>query len=281
MSGILVFDSGAGGLSVLREMRARLPNEDMHYLADLAAFPYGNWDEAALVDHIVSLVAQAAVSRNAKALVIACNTASTLVLPPLRARLDIPVVGTVPAIKPAAALTRTGLISVLATPGTVKRDYTFDLIARWAPDVAINLVGAAVLAELAEDKLAGRPVAPEKLKSEIAPCFVEKGPVRTDVIVLGCTHYPFLQEEIERYARWPVQLVDPAPAIARRVAAVLRDGAVESAAGAGEGSEPGTLTFETTGSHPGFPEMARTAIGMSNINSLDNTTQNVALQNKA
>lgn len=281
MSGILVFDSGIGGLSVLREIRARLPNEHIHYLADLEAFPYGHWEETALVDHCVSLAAQAAINSDAKALVIACNTASTLVLPRLRDRLDIPVVGTVPAIKPAAALTQTGVISVLATPGTVKRDYTFDLIAKWAPNVAINLVGAASLAELAEDKLAGRAVAAETLKSEIAPCFVEKDRKRTDVIVLGCTHYPFLCEEIERYAHWPVQLVDPAPAIARRVAAVLPGRAVDHGPSVGERVRPGTLTFETTGSCSGFEETARKALGLSKINGLDSNARNAALQNKA
>ncbi|NRG18048.1 glutamate racemase [Rhizobiales bacterium] len=218
---VLIVDSGIGGLSVTREVRALLPGLSIVYLADFAAFPYGDWDEAALADHVVALTAGHVAEHDPCAVVIACNTASTLVLPGLRAKLDIPVVGTVPAVKPAAERTKSGLVSILATPGTVKRDYTFDLIRQFAPDVAVTLVGATGLARIAEDKLAGRPVDSVRLAAEIVPCFREKAGRRTDTIVLGCTHYPFLLEDMRALAPWDVDWIDPAPAIARRLAAVI------------------------------------------------------------
>ncbi|MXN63751.1 glutamate racemase [Stappia sp. GBMRC 2046] len=218
---VLIVDSGIGGLSVTREVRALLPGLSVVYLADFAAFPYGDWDEAELTDHVVSLTAKHVAEHGPCAVVIACNTASTLVLPGLRATLDIPVVGTVPAVKPAAERTKSGLISILATPGTVKRDYTFDLIRQFAPDVAVTLVGATGLARMAEEKLAGRAVDGARLAAEIVPCFKEKRGKRTDTIVLGCTHYPFLVEEMRALAPWEVDWVDPAPAIARRLADVI------------------------------------------------------------
>ncbi|WP_417770397.1 aspartate/glutamate racemase family protein, partial [Stappia sp.] len=156
--------------------------------------------------------------------------ASTLVLPPLRQALDIPVVGTVPAIKPAAERTRSGLVSVLATPGTVSRDYTFDLIRRFAPDVAITLVGSKRLASLAEDKLAGRALDMQALTAEAGACFVSRDDRRTDVVVLACTHFPLLAGELAAAAPWPVEWLDPAPAIARRLRDVI-------AVGTSDGSE--------------------------------------------
>ncbi|MAB00357.1 MAG: glutamate racemase [Stappia sp.] len=218
---VLVFDSGVGGVSVARAIRAALPGLPILYYADLAAFPYGDWDPAALTHHCVGLVRELVATHCPRALVIACNTASTLILPPLRAVLDIPVVGTVPAIKPAAQLTRSGVVAVLATPGTVRREYTFDLIERFASEVAVTLVGSRGLARLAEERLRGGVVSREALLAEIRPCFVEKAGRRTDVVVLACTHYPLLLPELREVAPWPVTWIDPAPAIARRLADVL------------------------------------------------------------
>jgi glutamate racemase len=218
---VLVFDSGVGGVSVARAVRRALPGLPILYCADLAAFPYGGWDPDALTRHCVDLVRDLVAVHRPRALVVACNTASTLILPPLREVLDIPVVGTVPAIKPAAELTRSGIVSVLATPGTVRRDYTFDLIERFASDVAVTLVGSRELARLAEDQIQGRDVSREQLLAEIAPCFVEKEGRRTDVVVLACTHYPLLLPLLREIAPWPVTWIDPAPAIARRLADVL------------------------------------------------------------
>jgi glutamate racemase len=153
--------------------------------------------------------------------VIACNTASTLCLPTLRATLAVPVVGTVPAIKPAAAATRSGHVAVLATPGTVKRDYTRALIETFAGETIVTLVGATGLAGLAEAHLKGQAVPDAAVLEEIAPCFVEREGRRTDVVVLACTHYPLLIDTFRRIAPWPVAFIDPAPAIARRAAELL------------------------------------------------------------
>jgi glutamate racemase len=214
---ILVFDSGFGGLTVLKEVRAARPDAAFVYVADDAAFPYGRLGEDALVARVLAVFDRLVADFEPELAVIACNTASTLVMAPLRARFAIPFVGTVPAIKPAAAASRTGLVSVLATPGTVARDYTRDLVAQFAGACRVTLVGAPRLAAIAEAKLRGEAVDAAALAADIAPAFVADGEGRTDHIVLACTHYPLLAGEIAAAAPWPVTLVDPAPAIARRV----------------------------------------------------------------
>ena len=221
MTRLLVFDSGIGGLSVAREIRRALPAVEMIYVADDAGFPYGERGDAELTARVLGLM-EALVRRfRPDGAVIACNTASTLVLPPLRARFDIPFVGTVPAIKPAAEQTRSGLISVLATPGTMQRDYTRGLIESFAGHCAVRLVGSADLAPLAEALMRGEPVDDVAILTEIAPAFVEQDGRRTDSVVLACTHYPFLIEPFTRLAPWSVAWIDPASAIARRVVDVL------------------------------------------------------------
>ncbi len=213
---LLVFDSGLGGLTVFSEVAKLRPDARFVYAADDAGFPYGPLEEDQLVARVV-MVMERLVERFAPDLVvIACNTASTLVLPALRARFAIPFVGTVPAIKPAAERSQTRHVAVLATPGTVRRDYTQELIRSFAGDCRVTLVGSTRLAGLAEAHLRGEPVDDDLVAREIAPCFPAQGP-RTDAIVLGCTHYPLLQSVMERLAPWPVTWIDPAPAIARRV----------------------------------------------------------------
>lgn len=220
---ILVFDSGIGGLSVAREIRAVLPLADIIYVADDAAFPYGDWSEVRLTDHVVGLIDDLIGQVGPAAVVIACNTASTLVLPPLRVRHLVPFVGTVPAVKPAAESTRSGLVSVLGTFGTMQREYTRALIQKHAGNCHVRLVGSGNLAPIAEAHMRGEQVEDAAIWAEIEPAFVERDGVRTDMIVLACTHYPFLLEHFRRLAPWPVTWIDPAPAIARRVASVLAD----------------------------------------------------------
>lgn len=220
---VLVFDSGLGGLSVLRAIQALLPERRYVYLADDAGFPYGALEDNNLIDRVTALIGEAVTAYDPAAVVIACNTASTLVLPPLRARFAVPFVGTVPAVKPAAVQTRTGVIAVLATPGTVKRDYTGELIAQFAGRCHVRLVGAAELAALAERHLTGEAVDMAALAEQIAPCFVTLDGQRTDTVVLACTHYPLLIEAMTAAAPWPVTWLDPALAIARQVARVLGD----------------------------------------------------------
>jgi glutamate racemase len=218
---ILVFDSGLGGLTVFSEAVKARPDARFVYAADDAGFPYGRLSEDALVARVVSVVSRLIDLVSPDLVVVACNTASTLCLPELRARFSIPFVGTVPAIKPAAALSRSKLISVLATPGTVARDYTRDLIATYGGACSVTLVGSRRLAGFAEAELAGRPVPDGDIAAEIAPCFVSREGARTDVVALACTHYPLLLERFTRIAPWPVTFLDPAPAVARRMTQLL------------------------------------------------------------
>jgi glutamate racemase len=219
---ILVFDSGLGGLTVYREIARLRPDADYIYLADDAAFPYGALREDELVARVQSVLDAAIAEYVPDLVVIACNTASTLVLPPLRAAYPLlPFVGTVPAIKPAAERSRSQMISVLATPGTVARDYTRTLIATHAGHCRVTLVGSRTLASIAEAEMKGEAIDDNEIAREIAPCFVAESGACTDTIVLACTHYPLLQDYFERLASWSVAWIDPAPAIARRVDAVL------------------------------------------------------------
>jgi glutamate racemase len=233
MTRLLAFDSGVGGLSVVAEIRREQPDADITYVADDAGFPYGDWEDAALTDRVVGLVAELIAAHRPDAVVIACHTASTLVLPPLRARFDLPFVGTVPAVKPAAEKTKSGVVSVLGTYGTIRRDYTRGLIDQFARDCHVRLVGSGNLATYAERHMRGEAVDDAAILAEIAPAFIEDSGRRTDMIVLACTHYPFLLPHFERLAPWPVAWIDPAPAIARRVVAVTGGMGPGAAIGAG------------------------------------------------
>ncbi len=219
---ILVFDSGLGGLTVLDALRRARPDARYLYVGDDAAFPYGRLTEAAVVARVLTVMERLVAAHRPDLVVIACNTASTVVLPALRQRFTTPFVGVVPPIKPAAAATRSRLVSLLATPGTVARSYTQDLIATYAGACSVTRVGAQNLAAYAEAELAGAPVDDAALAAEIAPCFVtEADGRRTDVVCLACTHYPLLLPRLEALAPWPVTWIDPAPAIARRVVQLI------------------------------------------------------------
>lgn len=221
---ILVFDSGLGGLTVCGEVARLLPDAQIIYAADNAAFPYGELREDVLVARVLAVTDRLISLCGPDAIVIACNTASTLTLPHLRARFpEIPFIGTVPAIKPAASQSRSGLISVLATPGTVARDYTHELVRTYAAQCVVTLAGSSLLAPLAEAFMQGKNVSDAVLAREITPAFVMSGERRTDCIVLACTHYPLLLGHFEQLALWPVAWIDPAPAIARQVGHVLRE----------------------------------------------------------
>lgn len=214
---ILVFDSGLGGLTVYREVVAARPDARFVYAADDAAFPYGRFGERELSARVLMVMARLIEQHAPALIVIACNTASTLVLAELRKNFSVPFVGTVPAIKPACAASQTKLVSVLGTEGTVAREYTRALIRDFGQGCDVTLVGSNNLAVLAESHLRGEPVDDAAIAGELAPCFVEKNGARTDTIVLACTHYPLLLDRLNALAPWPVTFVDPAPAIARRV----------------------------------------------------------------
>jgi glutamate racemase len=218
---ILIFDSGLGGLTVFREVAASRPDARLVYAADDAAFPYGRFAEAELAGRVLSVMEGLIAMHRPDLVIIACNTASTLVLPQLRARFAVPFVGTVPAIKPACAASITKLVTVLGTEATVRREYTHALMREFGNGSDITLVGSAQLASFAEAELRGDPAPDQAIAAEIRPCFVARGSVRTDTIVLACTHYPLLIDRFTRLAPWPVTWVDPAPAIARRVIDLL------------------------------------------------------------
>ena len=239
----LVFDSGLGGLTVLGEIRKLRPDVDIVYVADDEAFPYGRLGEAELVARVETVMAWAIAGFSPDIVVIACSTASTLALPRLRAAYPQPFVGVVPAIKPAAEASRSGRISVLATRGTVARDYTQALVHDHAANCEVTLVGSAALAPIAERAMRGEAVDDDDIAREIAPCFVEAAGRRTDHVVLACTHFPLLIGALERLAPWEVAFVDPAPAIARRLDSLLGARSRADAKGAGamiftSGAEP-------------------------------------------
>ncbi len=218
---ILVFDSGLGGLTVFREAVKARPDARFVYAADDAFFPYGRQDEAVLIARVLDVMTQLIAEHRPDLVVIACNTASTVVLSQLREKFKVPFVGTVPAIKPACSTSESRLVSVLGTEATVKREYTRALIREHGNNCTVTLVGSPRLAELAEAELKGAPASNADILAEIAPCFVESSGKRTDTVVLACTHYPLLLERFEKLAPWRVNFIDPAPAIARRVVDLL------------------------------------------------------------
>ncbi|MCC6775433.1 MAG: glutamate racemase [Hyphomicrobiales bacterium] len=226
---ILVFDSGLGGLTVFREVVKARPDATYVYVADDAFFPYGSHGEPGLVARVVPLMGELIARHRPDLVVVACNTASTLVLPHLRTRYGVPFVGTVPAIKPACANSVSKRVTVLGTRATVSREYTRVLIRDFGNGADVTLVGSAQLASYAESELHDEPVPDGLIEEEIAPCFVEADGRRTDTIVLACTHYPLLLERLERLAPWPVTFIDPSPAIARRVADLSGHGTVGTA----------------------------------------------------
>jgi glutamate racemase len=246
---ILVFDSGLGGLTVLREVVRVRPEARYVYVADDAYFPYGHHSEDEIIARVAPLIGELIEAHAPDLVVIACNTASTLVMSHLRDAYRLPFVGTVPAIKPACASSKTRRVSVLGTRGTVKREYTRKLIHDFAQGCEVTLVGSGELASLAEAALSGQKVRDEDIAAELAPCFIGAGaddPARTDTVVLACTHYPLLLEQLRQLAPWPVDWIDPAPAIARRVSDLLGPQGSESDTAGAEmiftSKRPHTLT---------------------------------------
>ena len=214
---LLFFDSGVGGLSVLAPVAALLPRAPIVYVADSAAFPYGTRTEAEIAARVPALLGRLTERFRPRLAVIACNTASTIALPFVRAALDIPVVGTVPAIKPAAARSRTRVIGVLGTPATVRQPYVDDLAAAHAADCTVLRHGSAELVALAEAKLAGEAIDPAAVAAAVAPLTGQN----MDVVVLACTHFPLLSQEIA--AALPgVAQIDGGPGIARRIATLTK-----------------------------------------------------------
>ena len=220
---LLLFDSGVGGLSVLAEVRAALPNAPIVYVADNGGFPYGTKTEAEISARVPALLGRLAERYRPRLITIACNTASTIALAGVRAALDLPIVGTVPAIKPAAEQSQTRVIGVLGTNATVRQPYVDDLSARFASDCLVLRHGSADLVELAEASLRGEPTPDTAYAEVIRGLLDQEGGDRMDTIVLACTHFPLVADRLAAVAPRPLTFVDGAKGIARRVAYLTRD----------------------------------------------------------
>ncbi|MEA3014900.1 MAG: glutamate racemase [Sphingomonadales bacterium] len=220
---LLVFDSGVGGLSVLREIRALLPSAPIVYAADSAGFPYGTRSPGEIAARVPALLGRLAERYHPAAIVIACNTASTIALDAVRAALDLPVVGTVPAIKPAAARSKTRTIGVLGTDATIVQPYVDRLAAEFAADCIVIRHGSAELVDLAEAKLRGEAADPAAYRRILDGLLARPGGDRIDTIVLACTHFPLVEAELAAAAPRLLAFVDGNQGIARRVAWLMRD----------------------------------------------------------
>jgi len=246
-----VFDSGVGGLSVLREIKRLLPSEDLIYFADSAYVPYGSRSAAWIRERSEAIV-KFLVGEGAKAVVVACNTASVAALSHLRERFALPIVGMVPAVKPAVAATRSKRVGVLATETTINGDSFAELLRRFADGVAVQTVVGAGLVPLVETGDVSSPRAESMVRGYIEP-LVEQG---ADVIVLGCTHYPFLRPLIEGIAGPEVTVLDPAEAVARQTRRVLAQADLLNAK-----SERGREVFYTSGDERAFRRVASHLLG--------------------
>ncbi|HEY0892650.1 MAG TPA: glutamate racemase [Cellvibrio sp.] len=222
---ILVFDSGVGGLSVAREIQQRLPLNPLVYASDNAFFPYGTKGEAELIERVNLVINELLLRYPADILVIACNTASTLTLPHLRSKLNVPIVGVVPAIKPAALMSKTGVIGLLATPATVARPYTHELIREYAANCRVISLGSSELVQIAEQKLRGEAIDANAIGRIAQELMRADQAEQMDVLVLACTHFPLLKDELAHHLPTQLKLIDSGAAIARRVEFLLADAA--------------------------------------------------------
>ena len=212
---VLIFDSGVGGLSVFQEMIRKNPNINSFYLFDNACFPYGELEDDFLIKRLTGLLLSFVKEHHIDLIVIACNSASTVALDALRSHFSIPIVGVVPAIKPAARLTEKGIVGLLATPATIRRLYTSQLIEEFAANIEVLKIGSTELVKLAEEKLHGNAVDKERLQKILEPWLIRQK--KPDTLVLGCTHFPLLKNEIAECFANKVKLVDSGRAIAKRV----------------------------------------------------------------
>ena len=217
---ILLFDSGVGGVTVLRELHALLPNAPVIYAADLAGLPYGTKSEAQIAARVSGLLGRMSERYKPRLVCIACNTASTIALGMVREVLEVPIVGTVPAIKPAAAVTRSGVIGLLGTNATIRQSYVDDLETRFAQDKSLLRVAAPGLVEVAEAKLRGRDIDCGVVEAAVQRLRDLPGGNDIDTIVLACTHFPLLAPELQQVLGSDVRLIDGAQGIARRIVAI-------------------------------------------------------------
>jgi glutamate racemase len=239
---ILVFDSGLGGLSIVKELELSQLNAELYYCADTAWFPYGEKSDAALIKRVPIVISNAANRIQADLVIVACNTASTLALDQVRASVKVPVIGVVPAIKTAVALTNTGVIGLLATPNTVRRPYTDKLILDFAIGINVLRYGATGLATTVERWLSGGKIDEAILQTSVDGLFDQDGGREIDAVVLACTHYPHVKDKLAALAPHAVIWVDSGAAIARRARELLNTHGV--------GAAKLVLAFTTGGNNP-------------------------------
>jgi len=219
---VLAFDSGIGGFGIVRSLRAMLPGDTaIDYLADTALYPYGEQPDDVLITRIVGLIGAAIERLRPDAVVVACNTASTLALDALRSNYALPIVGCVPPVRWAARLSQTRTIGLLATRATVRRPYLRLLTETYAPDCRLVAYGARGLADIAERAFRGLPVDNAVLTAEVAALFDQDGGSEIDVVGLGCTHYSFLLDALRAATPREMVWLDPADAVARQTLSVL------------------------------------------------------------
>ncbi|OJY67149.1 MAG: glutamate racemase [Sphingobium sp. 66-54] len=215
---VLFFDSGVGGLSILGPARALMPAMPVVYAADSAGFPYGTKSEAEIAARVPALLGRLVERYRPRIAVIACNTASTIALAHVRAALDIPVVGTVPAIKPAALSSKTRVIGVLGTDATVRQPYVDRLAAEHGADCIVLRHGSAALVAYVEARLRGEPADPAIPAGALAGLLDQPGGERMDMVVLACTHFPLVEDELAAAAPRPLTFLHGGAGIARRIA---------------------------------------------------------------
>lgn len=215
---ILLFDSGVGGLTVLAETRLLLPDAPVIYAADNAGLPYGNKTEAQVAARVAGLLGRMTERYRPRLVCIACNTASTIALGMVREVLEVPIVGTVPAIKPAAMLTQTGVIGLLGTAATIRQGYVDRLEAEFAAGKRLLRHGAPELVAAAEAKLRGEAIDPAVFTRAAAGLRDQPGGAEIDTVVLACTHFPLVQAELAAAFGPGVRFVHGAEGIARRIA---------------------------------------------------------------
>ncbi|NRB39275.1 MAG: glutamate racemase [Pseudomonadales bacterium] len=243
---ILIFDSGLGGTTVCEEIHKRLPECQFSYALDDAAFPYGNKSPSFLIDRINLLIGRLIETCQPDLIVIACNTASTLTLDVLRENYALPFVGVVPAIKPAAAESNTRHIGLLATDATINGNYINELENKHALHCNVLRLTGQELVEIAEQKILGLPIDHKALKSIIQALSSQPSAEHIDTLILGCTHFPALKEEIQQLWPQPIQTIDSGAAIAKRVSSLLKDLYIKD-------SEPEIPTVYTTGHYTAGP----------------------------
>lgn len=246
---VLIFDSGVGGLSISKSLKQQLPQVEQLLLSDTACFPYGEMEQSLLVERVTALLVEADERFKPDCIVVACNTVSTIALEKVRTALTIPVVGVVPAIKPAASMSHTKVIGLLATPATIRRSYTAELVNNFADDCTLVSVGSTRLVEIAEERLSGKAVDLSELREILTPILDAEKQQGLDTLVLGCTHFPLLSDLLQQVLSKRIRLVDSSSAIARQVETVMTDKLLQYQSSATEekqDTEPGQFACYMT-----------------------------------